>query len=419
MSPELDRSIFHTPFAAASEKKPCRTYSHKGKNRRVGPLPPLRQNAQQSKQFRRHTGRSHLVIDSGRTGKDGIDGGGSSRHVDTEEGNEFEEAQVEFDAAGDYEEGTRMEYFEGEVSPARLRASYISDEYDKSEHSDEVDDSWSTPASSLDIEQQPLPARTTRLQKRSIRRRPFLIYNKLPSLPIGYKKLMKKPNADEMASPAKHRPGDGFSEDEARPDGRFHLARKRKLLPLGAPVVGTLDLTQSRQSPKKRKKAARRAEHYDNSFDVRRREKRHPKHNHQEKASAQEPRAQAAAKERQQSPIQTAPAETSAGEDIIVPGQREDGTNKGAAQVIEEGSAEEVPFSGSTAEYPSTTHDQFPSRTQKETTGSWETFISETAATCQPRIESTPPLLRPYQQTVDAAVQTTQRLRLLRRVKTV
>ncbi|KAK0715871.1 hypothetical protein B0H67DRAFT_253152 [Lasiosphaeris hirsuta] len=413
MSPDLGLPIFHTPFAAASEKKPYRTYSHKGKNRRVGLLPPLRENIQQRKRPRAHSGNTHFARGGGKPKRDIVDTGYSGEDVDAEE---VEEARIEADAASDGEDGTGMEYSETEASPTRLRVSHTSDEYDELEHSDEVDDSWSTLASSLDIERHLPPARLTRFPKRSIRRRPFLMYNKPPPLPRGYKKLKTKPDADGLASPVKHRPGDGFSENEARPDSLFHLTRKRKLLPHGASAVGPLDLTQSKQSPKKKKKASPRAEQYDNSFDVSRlnkasrRDQRHPKPKHQEDISAQEPQLEAAAEERPEFPIKAAPAVASAKEDSIIPEHRKDNAEKGPAQVTREVSVEivEVPFSEDTPKHPSIANGQPPSRTQEETTSSWETFVSETVATQQLRVESTSPLPLHSQQTVDVAVQTIQ-----------
>ncbi|GAB1319103.1 hypothetical protein MFIFM68171_09313 [Madurella fahalii] len=77
-------------------------------------------------------------------------------------------------------------------------------------------------------------------QGTSLRRRPFLIFDKIQ--PKGYK-IVKKA-AIKVPPPSQYRPGDGFSGREAKPIGVNLLTRNRKQFVAGPPI-GVLDLTQS------------------------------------------------------------------------------------------------------------------------------------------------------------------------------
>ena len=114
-------------------------------------------------------------------------------------------------------------------------------------------------------------------QSNHLRRRRFLIFDKLP--PRGFKRLKPKveDNSTTSTTSAKYKLGDGFSQDEAKPNGLvqlgFHLRTKRKALHVES-KVGALDLTQSSftSSPKKqaaegrKKKTITKKRVYDNSF---------------------------------------------------------------------------------------------------------------------------------------------------------
>lgn len=78
-------------------------------------------------------------------------------------------------------------------------------------------------------------------QRTSLRRRPFLIFDK--TQPKGYKNVKKKA-AIKVPPPSQYRPGDGFSGREAKPIGVNLLTRNGKQFVAGPPI-GVLDLTQS------------------------------------------------------------------------------------------------------------------------------------------------------------------------------
>jgi hypothetical protein len=140
-----------------------------------------------------------------------------------------------------------------------------SSEGNESVDSEDGDDKpHSTPASSFGT----APRRSTwppSSKPRTLRRRPHLIFDKTP--PRGFKKLT--PNSKTKKTPVsrKERPGDGFSDGEARPEGLVQILGKRRLPPSAISGAGALDLTQSspivKPKPKPRKKV-KRVE--DNSF---------------------------------------------------------------------------------------------------------------------------------------------------------
>lgn len=114
-------------------------------------------------------------------------------------------------------------------------------------------------------------------QSNRLRRRRFLIFDKLP--PRGFKRLKPKleDNNTTTTLSAKYKFGDGFSKDEAKPNGLvqlgFHPAAKRKTTHTES-KVGALDLTQSSFTSSPRKDATlnqgktrmTRKRAYDNSF---------------------------------------------------------------------------------------------------------------------------------------------------------
>jgi hypothetical protein len=98
---------------------------------------------------------------------------------------------------------------------------------------------------------------------RSLRRRPFLIFDKTEAK--GYKQLKNKPQPANTLTALRYQPGDGFSGREAKPNGSNLLTRAGKLSVTGH-HVGILDLTQSDPALAKKKRNIRRANLDDNSF---------------------------------------------------------------------------------------------------------------------------------------------------------
>ncbi|KAK3390985.1 hypothetical protein B0H63DRAFT_539548 [Podospora didyma] len=157
----------------------------------------------------------------------------------------------------EYDFGFGMLETGGLVPTVPLIRSPVSALCASSEESDDDDDDLeiidgnnnkshaSTLSSSLDHEPRP-PMRLTTSQRRGgPRRRPYLIFDKIT--PRGFKKLKQRKidTADKKATtPARYRAGDGFSSDEARPNGMIRLTRKGGIQPIMGPT-GILDLTQS------------------------------------------------------------------------------------------------------------------------------------------------------------------------------
>lgn len=98
---------------------------------------------------------------------------------------------------------------------------------------------------------------------RSLRRRPFLIFDKIEAK--GYKQLEKTPRANRAAPTFRYQLGDGFSGREARPNGSNLLTRNGKLS-TSSSYVGILDLAQSELPVAKRKRFGGRSNKDDNSF---------------------------------------------------------------------------------------------------------------------------------------------------------
>lgn len=100
-------------------------------------------------------------------------------------------------------------------------------------------------------------------QTAGLRRRPFLIFNKIKQR--GYKKLTPKPTPKTTLLTSKGQPGDGFSGREVRPNGLNLLTRAGKQFAT-SPHIGILDLTQSESPTTKPKRSRRKANLDDNSF---------------------------------------------------------------------------------------------------------------------------------------------------------
>jgi hypothetical protein len=98
---------------------------------------------------------------------------------------------------------------------------------------------------------------------RSLRRRPYLIFDKTEAK--GYKQLKNTPHLNKTPQTPRYRPGDGFSGREAKPNGSNLLTRSGKQS-ITTPHVGILDLTQSEPPVAKKKRNIRRANLDDNSF---------------------------------------------------------------------------------------------------------------------------------------------------------
>lgn len=99
---------------------------------------------------------------------------------------------------------------------------------------------------------------------RSLRRRPFLIFDKTEAK--GYKQLKNNPQVQKTPMARRYRPGDGFSGREAKPNRSNFLTRNGKQT-ITSPHVGILDLTRAEPRPVKRKQSVRRANiSSDNSF---------------------------------------------------------------------------------------------------------------------------------------------------------
>lgn len=102
----------------------------------------------------------------------------------------------------------------------------------------------------------------TQKQTQTLRRRPFLIFDK--TQPKGYKKLKHNPLLKNTTPTSKYEPGDGFSGREAKPNWLNFLTRNGKQS-VADPGIGILDLTQS-TPPGKRKRTLHKANLDDNSF---------------------------------------------------------------------------------------------------------------------------------------------------------
>jgi hypothetical protein len=98
---------------------------------------------------------------------------------------------------------------------------------------------------------------------RSLRRRPFLIFDKTEAK--GYKQLKSNDQAAKTPMAHRYQPGDGFSGREAKPNGSSLLTRDGKITVTNT-HVGMLDLTQTVPSPARQKRKVRRANLDDNSF---------------------------------------------------------------------------------------------------------------------------------------------------------
>ncbi|KAM7200056.1 hypothetical protein V8F20_005477 [Naviculisporaceae sp. PSN 640] len=112
----------------------------------------------------------------------------------------------------------------------------VQDEYDLEDSEDELVKNV-TSSITDPVRPTPAPRLTT-----SVRRRSNLTLKKPPIKYFGYKEIERKKSDGLKKTGASYIPGDGFSDDEARPNGLFHLTKKRKLH-YSVPAVGALDLT--------------------------------------------------------------------------------------------------------------------------------------------------------------------------------
>ncbi|KAL2156962.1 hypothetical protein VTH06DRAFT_1377 [Thermothelomyces fergusii] len=156
--------------------------------------------------------------------------------------------------------------------PRRTRTTPSTSERDEPDaHDDDEDDLRA-------LAQRPLSCslkhdRRTGNGMRSLRRRPFLIFDRIEAK--GYKHLEKTPHVGKTGSSLRYQPGDGFSRREAKPNGSNLLARNGKMT-FTSPHIGVLDLTQSELPAAERRRAARRSHRDDNSFESATRKKWRP-----------------------------------------------------------------------------------------------------------------------------------------------
>ncbi|KAK3318642.1 hypothetical protein B0H66DRAFT_622704 [Apodospora peruviana] len=228
-------------FATAPPReRPLRTYSLKGKSGRVGLLPHLKPKVSPVRPARKQAA-DWSPFRSGR---------------DISAANVPKLPPDNFDVR------------------ARRSHSNLSSLVDTDEDNGDDDESLSTAKTSLESVSRGSAGRTTTRtsnQPTRIRRKPFLIFNKTIAKRTSYKKLVPKADTTKLS----HRPGDGFSDREARPDSLFHLPTKRGR-PSRLNSVRTLDLTQTppsspsvqaKQPPKQPKKPERKKRRVqDNSF---------------------------------------------------------------------------------------------------------------------------------------------------------
>ncbi len=147
--------------------------------------------------------------------------------------------------------------------PGSSHESCESEESEGPEEDDDDDDDDIIILSQRPLGYNPKHDRRTGNGTRSLRRRPFLIFDKTESK--GYKQLKNKPQAEKPPTASRFQPGDGFSGREARPNGSNLLTRTGKQS-ITSPHVGILDLTQSEPPLVKKKRRILRAGINDNSF---------------------------------------------------------------------------------------------------------------------------------------------------------
>ncbi|AEO55111.1 hypothetical protein MYCTH_2029593, partial [Thermothelomyces thermophilus ATCC 42464] len=201
-------------FVSSTRNRPQRTYSHKGRSNRTFSLPSLKPVSNRSLPASTYAVLTRPLVTS-------------------------------------------------PVSPPRhIRTTPSFSEQDESDPKDETEDDL------VFLAQRPLNYnlkhdRRTGNGTRSLRRRPFLIFDRIEAK--GYKQLEKIPQVGKADPSLRYQPGDGFSGREAKPNGSNLLARNGKMT-FTSPHVGILDLTQSELPAAERKRAACRAHRDDNSF---------------------------------------------------------------------------------------------------------------------------------------------------------
>ncbi|KAL2130675.1 hypothetical protein VTI74DRAFT_6088 [Chaetomium olivicolor] len=159
--------------------------------------------------------------------------------------------------------GSFTEGLEEEItSPVSPPSSPLAFGLEGSEEDEESDDELAI-LSPRPPQRAPKHDRRTFNSTRTLRRRPYLIFDKTQAK--GFKQLKNNPQPRKTTPASRYQPGDGFSGREAKPNGSVLLTRNGKQLATGS-HVGILDLTQSEPAPHKHKRRVRQANMDDNSF---------------------------------------------------------------------------------------------------------------------------------------------------------
>ncbi|CCC11785.1 hypothetical protein SMACR_04767 [Sordaria macrospora] len=262
------------PFENYARPRPFRTYSHKARTSSPTVLPLLRTREPPASLARKHQ-QSPAPQDEDFQDEDSQDYGVVP-----------EEETAAYQAGYDFEDAHEVELEPQYASDtSQSPADYATEDDASLEYSTDEDEdkrttpeeSKSTPPSSVKSSSSTkYLSKSVTDQSNRLRRRPFLLFDKLP--PRGFKRLKPKIEDNITATlSAKYKLGDGFSKDEAKPNGLvqlgFHPMVKRRA-PQVESKVGALDLTQSSftRSPKKdsivnkKNKTTTKKRAYDNSF---------------------------------------------------------------------------------------------------------------------------------------------------------
>ncbi|KAJ4421207.1 hypothetical protein N0V85_000300 [Neurospora sp. IMI 360204] len=270
------------PFGDYARPRPLRTYSHKARTASPSVLPLLRTRDLPASLARKHQ-REPEPQDKNRQ----------------DDGTIPEEETIAYQAEYDFEDAYELEFEPQYASDTSQSPDNYTTEEDASlEYSTDEDEnerkppeeSNSTPPSSVKSSTSTkYISKSATNQSNRLRRRPFLLFDKLP--PRGFKRL--KPKAEDNTTStlsAKYKLGDGFSKDEAKPNGLVQLGLRptaKRKAPHVESKVGALNLTQSSftRSPKKdptvkQQKTKTKKRAYDNSFlpDPKRAERQRKRH---------------------------------------------------------------------------------------------------------------------------------------------
>ncbi|KAK4141078.1 uncharacterized protein C8A04DRAFT_14414, partial [Dichotomopilus funicola] len=289
--PDEIQRFRHELFLSSTKTKLQRTYSHRGRSSRTPALPPLKPKRDE---FSISKPRPVCVGDpntweittpsSPFTNEKAV--GGRNEAVDQEHGiNEHGAAPIDdFDGVDSsyalvfndhgtflrsYLETKKLLYLTEAVlsplSPPRSSGAnldthgHVGDEANE----DNEDDDDLMVYSKLPLGYNPKHDRRTGNGTRSLRKRPFLIFNRTEAR--GYKQLRDSPQGERTLPALRSHPGDGFSGREVRLKGSNLLTRSGRQALIN-PHVGSLDLVQSKEQPVKQKRQAHRATFEDNSF---------------------------------------------------------------------------------------------------------------------------------------------------------